>query len=119
MHHAQFTDLPPFSDIEDLFKKATGLQLSLYTTWRLWKHVDPEDYAIFQPYIRPCHQRILLDTINGVQQSPCSLLRQLLRPYGILIQKTNKQYKLCEHTNPTVGKKDGTTITWSSQDEPT
>ena len=118
-HHSQFTEVPPLNDIQELFMKASGLKLSLYTTWLVWKPLDPEDYFVFQPYIRPCHQRILMETINGQQPNPCSFLRQLLRPYGLLIQKSNSQYKIVEHTNPTVGKKAGLTIVWSSLGEPT
>jgi hypothetical protein len=113
MHSTQFSELPPISDIGELFLKVTGVKLTLYTTWRTWILVDPEEYFIFQPYIRPCHQRILVETINGVQPNPCAFLRQLLRPYGLHIVKRNNQYKVCELSEQTVGKKPGTLLSWS------
>jgi len=118
MHNTQFSELPPISDINDLFLKATGVKLTLYTTWSSWNPVDPEEYFIFQPYIRPCHQRILVETINGVQPNPCAFLRQLLRPYGLHIVKRNNQYKVCVVSEHTVGKKPGTLLSWSEPDAP-
>jgi hypothetical protein len=117
--YSQFTSQPPFSYIEELFLKATGRKLSVYTVWRIWLPVDSDEYFIFQPYIRPCHQQILIETINGFQPNPCSLLRQLLRPYGLMIQKRRDEYKVCTHSVPTVGKKAGATIIWSGPGAPT
>jgi len=116
---SQFTSLPPFPYIEELFRKATGRILSVYTTWQSWLPVEPDEYFVFQPYIRPCHQQILMETINGFQPNPCSLLRQLLRPYGLMIQKKKNEYKVCTHSDSTIGKKEGTTIIWSEPSAPT
>jgi hypothetical protein len=116
MQHAQFISLPPLNDIQDLFTRATGLPFQTNVSWSLWLPVDIDDILIFRPYIRPCHQKLLMDTINSVQKNACSLLRQLLRPYGFSIIKKKTFYTLVETKENVkgVGKKSGTTVVWTT-----
>ena len=114
MQHAQFISLPPLVDIQELFVKAAGLPFQTNVSWSLWLPVDIDEILIFRPYIRPCHQKLLMDTVNGIQKNACSLLRQLLRPYGFSIIKKKKFYTLVEIKEIVKGvsKKTGTTLQW-------
>ena len=116
MQHAQFISLPPLVDIQELFVKATGLPFQTNVSWSLWLPVDIDEIIIFRPYIRPCHQKLIMDTINGIQKNVCSLLRQLLRPYSFSIIKKKNFYTLVEmkENAKVVGKKSGVTVVWSA-----
>ena len=116
MQHAQFNILPPLADIQELFVTAIGLPFQTNVSWTQWLPVDIDDILIFKPYIRPCHQKLLMDTINGVQKNACSFLRQLLRPYGFSIVKKKDFYTLVETKENTklVGKKSGVTVVWTA-----
>ncbi len=115
MQHAQFVDLPPLDDIKELFKKTTNLPFQLNVSWTIWIPADIDDLLVFKPYIRPCHQKLLMDTLYGEQKNACSFLRQLLRPYGYTITKRKNFYTLAEIKEITgvVGKKAGKIISWS------
>ena len=116
MQHAQFISLPPLADIQELFVKATGLPFQTNVSWSLWLPVDVDEILIFKPYIRPCHQKLLMDTINDDTKNACSLLRQLLRPYSFSIVKKKNFYTLVETKENTkvVGKKSGATVVWTA-----
>lgn len=85
MKFTQFKEIPPLKDIQDLFMELTGIGLVVGGSWRTWRPVDPYRLLEFEPYIRKCHQKILAETVDGIQPNPCSFLRQLVRPYGFLI----------------------------------
>ena len=112
---AQFVDLPPLDMIKELFAAATGLIFCEGVSWRVWQVLDPSDLYMFRPYIRKCHQQLLMETANGIQSNACSFLRQLLRPYGFSIKLFKKIYHVCElkEEAKTVGKKDGATVVWT------
>ena len=88
MRLTQFKQIPPLEDIQDLFRSVSGVKFFLESSWFSWISVDPDEFLQFLPYIRTCHQQILMETVNGVQKNPCSFLRQLLRPYGLTIVYT-------------------------------
>ncbi len=76
---AQFVTAPPFDMVKELFTTATGLPFSEGVSWTVWQTVDPSDLYIFRPYIRKCHQQLLMEPANG--KNACSFLRQVLRPH--------------------------------------
>jgi len=112
--YVQFAAIPPLDYIKEFFTSATDRVFILETTWTAWLDVDIDDILCFQPYIRPSHQQILRETAEG-SRNACSLLRQLLRPYGLCITHYRAQWKLEEikEVVKTVGKKEGTTVKWS------
>jgi hypothetical protein len=115
MHNTQFKEIPPLEDVKDFLLALTGLQsFHIGATWLKWNPVDPDDIYMFLPYIRKCHQKILMDTANGIQKNPCALLRQLLRPHGFCIENVKKHYTICEWKEEvkTVGKKKGKVVVW-------
>lgn len=110
--HAQFVEVPPLEHIKEFFKVATGIVFKLGDSWKSWPTLDPDDVLVFMPYIRPCHQKLLMETANG--KNPCAFLRQLLRPYKytILLHKNTFSLQEIKEELKTVGKKDGATVTW-------
>jgi len=114
MAFAQFRELPLMSDICELFVMATGNPFQPEITWSDWKTVDIEDILSFQPYIRPSHQKIILETASGLR-NPCALLRQLIRPYGFCIEthKTHWVLKEMKLDSAAVSKKNGTIVQWN------
>jgi hypothetical protein len=85
---AQFVVVPPLSRIQLLFEKVSGCRFVKEVVWKSWNPVDTTDYDWLYEYIRPSHQKLLNETINGVQENSCSLLRQLLRPHEYRIERT-------------------------------
>lgn len=85
----QFAELPPFELVTDFFNKVTGLHcFKNEATWISWKELDEVEIAQFEPYIRPCHRvliRRLLNTKPGEVGDPLPFLRQLIRPFGWVI----------------------------------
>jgi len=114
MAFAQFRELPELSDICELFVMTTGNSFQPETTWSEWKTVDVDDILCFQPYIRPSHQKIIMETASGIR-NPCALLRQLIRPYGFCIEthKTHWVLKEMKFDSAAVTKKAGTTVEWN------
>jgi hypothetical protein len=113
MSFAQFRDLPPLHDIHEFFMMATGSKFQPEVTWSSWQHVDVDDILCFQPYIRPSHQKIILETAAG-ERNPCALLRQLIRPYGFCIE-THRTFWVLKEMKMDVApvtKKAGTTVDW-------
>ncbi len=96
--HAQFSVVPSRSFVEALFVKLTGRPMVPEVCWTTWYDVSSEEYYALSPYIRPCHQKILSETIEGIQKTPCALLRQFLRPYNFRIESTYHGYVLKEKT---------------------
>jgi len=114
MSHAQFIDLPPLEEINNFFTAATGCPCKVDVTWTKWLPLDPDDIFYFVSYIRPCHQKLLMETADGVRD-PCAFLRQLLRPYGFRIEFYRNKWTLIDNKveSKTVGKKEGGIITWA------
>ena len=116
MAYVQFKAIPPLEDIKELFKAATGCAFQVEMSWARWTPLDPDDVFCFQPYIRPCHVTILLETANGIRNA-CALLRQLLRPhgYGIVRHQGKELWSLHElkENAKLVGKKAGAVIHWT------
>ena len=59
----QFVVIPPLTTITALFTTATGRPLVAGVGWSEWHQVAKDDLEAVRPYIRPCHQHILEDTI--------------------------------------------------------
>ena len=98
-----------------LFYSATGCRLEVDASWKTWNALAPESYVWLKPYIRPCHQKILNETITGLHATPLALLRQLLRPYDYRIESGAGSWTL-KHGKPEKGvriQKTPTTIQWS------
>jgi len=114
MSFAQFRELPPLHDIYDFFMLATGSPFQPEITWSEWKTVFIDDVLCFQPYIRPSHQKIILETASSLR-NPCALLRQLIRPYGFCIETHKTHWVLKEMKNETtpVIKKEGKLVEWN------
>ena len=113
MSHAQFVVTPPVGEVHSLFTAATGCPFHVEVSWSQWKPLDPDSVFCFIPYIRPCHQKILMETGNS-SRNPCAFLRQLLRPHGFGIEYYRNKWTLKElkADSKTVGKKEGTVVEW-------
>jgi hypothetical protein len=83
---AQFVVVPPLSRVRSLFESVTGVKFVPEACWKSWHVVN---YDWLYEFIRPSHQKLLIETIEGVQSTPCSLLRQLLRPHDYRIERTS------------------------------
>jgi hypothetical protein len=92
--HAQFIVVPTLSKVSIIFQEATGKPLSSNVTWKCWNKLSNETYEDIEAYIRPCHRGILEGTISGIYSTPCALIRQLIRPYGMKIDYRNKLWTL-------------------------
>jgi hypothetical protein len=112
---AQFVNIPPLEMVKELFVITTGVPFSEGISWTVWLPLDPSDLYIFLPYIRKCHQQLLIETANRIQNNACSFLRQILRPHNFSIKLKKKMYYLCDikEDAKTVGKKEGTTVVWT------
>ena len=93
---SQFVIIPPLGKIEILFEKVTGCRFVKEAAWNVWNPVVATDYEWLYEYIRPSHQKLLIETIDGTQDTPCSLLRQLLRPHDFRIERTSYGWILKE-----------------------
>jgi hypothetical protein len=89
---SQFVTLPPLEKIAQLFQAATGYCMENGMMWKSWNTLSVESLTWVRPYIRPCHQAILNETVGGAQ--PLALLRQLLRPYDYRIEAGNGGWTL-------------------------
>lgn len=92
--HVQFIVVPPLTKVTELFVKATGKHLAAGVSWVAWEICTKENFERFRKYIRPSHQKILDDTVNGIAENPCSFLRQLLRPHNYTIRRTSRGWLL-------------------------
>jgi hypothetical protein len=92
--HAQFIVVPPLTKIAELFTKATGKHFAAGVSWVFWETCSPENFERFRKYIRPSHQKILDEVVAGTAENPCSLLRQLLRPYKYTIRRGTRGWSL-------------------------
>jgi hypothetical protein len=122
--HAQFIVIPPLTKITELFTKVTDKEFAVGIAWAAWNTVAAEEYERFRKYIRPSHQKMLSETISGEADSPCSFLRQILRPHGYTIRRNSHGWNLQkvkedggdEETSPRVSMTTlqvPTTITWA------
>jgi hypothetical protein len=110
MRFAHFVTIPPLEDVKGLFTATTSRPFGIGVSWTTWGTLDPDHILEFQPYIRPCHQRILMETVNDAQ-SPCAFLRQLLKPHGFNIINRKGEYTLDVLKGKThVNKKEGITV---------
>ncbi len=92
--HAQFIVVPPLPKIIELFVHATGCNFNVDVRWSRWLSISKERIEEFRKYIRPSHQTILNDCIEGKSDNPSSLLRQLLRPHDYTIRRVSKLWIL-------------------------
>lgn len=92
--HAQFIVAPPLPKIIDLFVSATGCTFNVDVRWSRWISISNDVIEEFRKYIRPSHQNILNDCIEGKSENPASLLRQLLRPHDYTIRRVSKLWLL-------------------------
>ena len=112
---AQFKKIPPLEDIKEIFSIATGCKFHDEVSWSQWYPVDPIDLLVLQPYIRPSHQKILVECMTGTR-TVAALLRQVLRPHGycIILYQGVSTLILTKEDNKTVEKKTGTIVDWSA-----
>jgi len=93
---AQFSILPPLTKVAAFFKEVTGQPCEVDTTWSIW--ITDSDlshyFDEFRFWYRPCHLKILNDTVAALHVNPAPLLRQLLRPHGLGIQYRKNMWKL-------------------------
>lgn len=108
---AQFVIPPPLTKVTAIFTAATGRPLQAGVGWAEWNTLPQDDLETVRPYIRPCHQRLLNETIAG--KSPLALLRQLLRPHGYRIDTEGKGWRLVGADGVHGSHGPGTTIEWS------
>ena len=117
---AQFVVVPPLDRIGRLFCIVTGCQFVSEVSWSSWKVCDVSDMLWLREYIRPSHQKLLNETIAGVQTTPCSLLRQILRPHEYRIEKTSYGWTLKEGKSKAGSKlvavKPGRRIVWNDDE---
>lgn len=117
---AQFVVVPPLDRVGRLFCIVTGCQFVPEASWTLWKVCDVSDIVWLRDYIRPSHQKLLNDTINGIQKNPCSLLRQILRPHQYHIEKTSYGWILKKGKTKSGSKlvtvKPGRRIVWNHEE---
>jgi hypothetical protein len=113
----QFTVIPSFEKVADYFQRFTGKSMILGTYWSVWHEIDSEQYDVLRQYYRPCHIRVLEDTIAKKYENACVLLRQLLRPHGYKIEKSGASWTLQEISAGSkqkgVSTKEGTTVIWN------
>ena len=110
---AQFKTIPPLELVKELFVATTGQAFHPEISWTSWRVPDPDDLFVFRPYIRNCHQNLLMETANGIQENPCAFLRQLLRPHGYNIVRKRETYTLAiKKDGTTVSKAPGVTVCW-------
>ena len=86
--------MPPLTKVTGLFTKATGRHFASGVSWVIWETCDKEEFERFRKYIRPSHQRILDEVISGDSETPCSFLRQLLRPHNYTIRRNSRGWLL-------------------------
>ena len=114
---AQFVALPPFGRIRALFTALTSCTFTVDVCWTKWYTVDVSSHYMWLcDYIRPSHQKLLQETMGGLQPNPCSLLRQLLRPYDYRIEKTNAGWVLRNGKKaggPRIVLQPGASIVWN------
>ena len=114
--HAQFIITPSFKKVSSIFTEATGKELSPDIIWLKWKPLSKETLDDISKYIRPCHSHILDETRNGTYDTPCQLLRQLLRPYDLRIEHRGKKWillKQIEEEHETgIRTRSGCVINW-------
>ncbi len=114
----QFVVIPSFEKVADYFQRITGKLLCEGVSWNTWRFLESEQYDVLRQYYRPCHIRVLEDTITKKYENSCVLLRQLLRPHGYKIEKTNTNswtlQAIRNDSSPTrVSTKEGTTVIWN------
>ena len=112
---AQFIVVPPLAKVSLYFREATGKSFTPFITWTSWNALSNETYTDIETYIRPCHSSIFDSTRNGNYDTPCALMRQLLRPHGLRIDYRNNVWTLREiegDTEKGIRTKSGCLIIW-------
>jgi hypothetical protein len=108
---SQFVVTPPLTQITLLFTSATGRPLVAGVGWSVWQKLSTDDLEAMRPYIRPCHQRVLEDTIEG--KVALALMRQLLRPHGYRIDTEGKGWRLIGPDGVHGAHGPGAIVTWT------
>ena len=108
---SQFVVTPSLTTITALFTNATGRPFVAGVGWSEWRKIAKDDLEAVRPYIRPCHQHVLEDTIAG--KVPLALMRQLLRPHGYRIDTEGKGWRLIGPDGVHGAHGPGTIVTWS------
>jgi hypothetical protein len=116
---AQFVVVPAIDRIRRLFELATGAKFTNDACWKSWTPIQTAEYEWLYDFIRPCHQKLLIETVEGVQENPCSLIRQLLRPHEYRIERTPYGWVLKEgrkamESGQTISVRKGI-MTWSDE----
>ena len=94
MGGAQFIVLPPLTKVAALFTASTGRPMFVDVEWKAWCTVPSAEIEAFRQYIRPSHRKVLDDTVSGENPTPCTFLRQLLRPHDYRIETTSSGWIL-------------------------
>lgn len=112
---SQFMVVPSLAKISALFLKLTGKELHMETAWSSWQSYDVAELEWLRPYIRPCHQKILNETISGEQPTALALLRQLLRPHGMRIEQKHNVWNItiASPVPKAIREKEGVFMDWN------
>jgi hypothetical protein len=112
---SQFMVVPPMVKVAALFKKLTGKELHVEAFWSVWEPYETADIEWLRPFIRPCHQKILNETLSGEQPNPMALLRQLLRPHGMRIESKYGVHTITisSPVGKTIREKEGIFMDWN------
>jgi hypothetical protein len=109
---AQFIVIPPLQRVAALFSIATTRPLEPEVTWTAWSSIPDTVLEEFRQYIRPCHHKLLNETLTG--KSPLAFLRQLLRPHGYRIETTTIGWRLTsENAGKGIRIQSGVTISFN------
>lgn len=107
---AQFIVKPPLTVVGSVFSAATGRNLSAGVSWIDSQAITGDLLETVRSYIRPCHQSIVDRAAAG--DSPIPLLRQLLRPHGLRIEKLQRGWRVVDPAHPCVAHTPGATVVW-------
>ncbi len=117
---AQFVVVPPLERVCRFFCAVTGRQFIPEVSWSTWVSCNNVEIEWLRDYIRPSHQKLLNETLSGEQDTPCSLLRQVLRPHEYRIEKTSYGWTLkqgrIEKGPKLVAVKPGLRISWNNDE---
>jgi len=114
---AQFTEVPPLTQINIFVKEVTGRICEVDASWSAWLTGDATiiDTCLTQlrSYYRPCHLKLLIEYMS-LKSNPCNLIRQLIRPYGLTIQYRNSLWKIIrKHKDGIIDIGDPNIVSWS------
>ena len=114
---SQFSVIPDLAIVSEFIKEVTGCTSLLDSVWSSWLPGDPNRIAEYlqkiRGWYRPCHLKILNETEDGLQRNPCALIRQLIRPHGLIILYQNKKWKIVRKITSVSVTNAENNITWS------